>query len=30
MTKEELKVLLEGYGLLIEQQTGKDEGELLR
>jgi hypothetical protein len=30
MTLQELKVLLEGYGLLVEQQSGKDEGELLR
>jgi len=30
MTREELHSLLEGYGLLVEQQTGNGEGELLR
>lgn len=30
MTREELHTLLEGYGLLVEQQNGSGEGELLR
>ena len=30
MTREELHTLLEGYGLLLEQQDGSKEGELLR
>ena len=30
MTREELHTLLEGYGLLLEQQVGSKEGELLR
>ena len=30
MSLQELRVLLEGYGLLVEQQSGKDEGEFLR
>jgi len=30
MTREELHDLLEGYGLLLEQQKGNGEGELLR
>ncbi|NOQ22421.1 MAG: NAD-dependent epimerase/dehydratase family protein [Candidatus Aegiribacteria sp.] len=30
MTKQELHALLKGYGLLIEQQNGANEGELLR
>lgn len=30
MPREELGKLLESYGLLVEQQTGLDEGELLR
>lgn len=30
MSREELYTLLEGYGLLLEQQNGNGEGELLR
>ena len=30
MSKRELHALLKGYGLLLEQQTGANEGELLR
>ena len=30
MNKQELHSLLKGYGLLLEQQTGENEGELLR
>lgn len=30
MTREDLHTLLEGYGLLLEQQDGSKEGELLR